>query len=109
MLYRRFNSQIRTTDNQITILYLLIFNLSQLKKNADYLKMNSQSPNKIIASDIFTQQLTHQTIKTRFFVLEMTDLGDVDADTAIKIPISALKKYVFPGVIREFLQRNPYF
>jgi len=85
------------------------FTLSQLKKEVFGRKITSQNPTKIIVSDIFSQQLTHQTIKTRFFVLEMTDLGDVDGGPAIKIPISALKKYVFPGVIREFLLRNPYF
>ncbi len=60
-------------------------------------------------SIIFTQQLTHQTIKTRFYILQMDNLNDAAIPEAIKIPLHQLKKYTFPGVIREFLQRNSYF
>lgn len=85
------------------------FTLHQLIKDSDYLKMISHKPSKIVVSEIFSQQLTHQIIKTRFFILEMNGLDDIRSEAFINIPVSTLKKYAFPGIIREFLQRNPYF
>ena len=83
--------------------------LIQLKREMRSRKMISQIPDKIIASDIFTQQLSHQTIKTRFFIINTANIKAFDIESSIKIPLSALKKYVFPGIIREFLLKNPYF
>ena len=83
--------------------------LIQLKREMRSRKMISQIPDKIIASDIFTQQLSHQTIKTRFFIINTANIEAFDIESSITIPLSALKKYVFPGIIREFLLKNPYF
>ncbi len=83
--------------------------LIQLKREMRSRKMISQIPDKIIASDIFTQHLTHQTIKTRFFIINTANIEAFDIESSITIPLSALKKYVFPGIIREFLLKNPYF
>ena len=85
------------------------FTKEQLIREENYNNMITRKPSKIYVSDIFTQQLTHQTLKTRFFVLEMADLSDIALEEVIKIPVSGLKKYAFPGVIRDFLQRNTYF
>jgi A/G-specific adenine glycosylase len=85
------------------------YTLTQLKREIRNRKITSQNLDKIRASDVFTQQLTHQTIKTRFFIIEMSDIADINPESSIKIKVSALKKYAFPGIIREFLQKNPYF
>lgn len=60
-------------------------------------------------SRIFLQQLTHQTIKAKFFSLLVNDVSVFHIPGAINMQKKQLKKLAFPGIIRDFLREIDYF
>lgn len=86
-----------------------IYTLDQLKNNSVYKNMIIHSVTKTTISEIYAQQLTHRSIKSRFFIIECNNLKDVHIPEAAFIHLKDLKNYSFPGTIRNFLKRNSYF
>ncbi|MFI5170753.1 MAG: A/G-specific adenine glycosylase [Chitinophagales bacterium] len=86
-----------------------LLSLDQLKKTPSYKKIVNGNVLSTSVSEAFSQQLTHRSIKSRFFIFEVEDIKDRLIPGAGIIKISDLKKYSFPGTIREFLKRNSYF
>lgn len=60
-------------------------------------------------SRVFSQQLTHQAIKAKFFLFRVTDISDFQIPGTIAIEKKQLKKLAFPGIIRDYLREIDYF
>ena len=84
-------------------------NRSLLIKSKQFRDIISNRKTDIISHRQFTQELTHQFIKADFFMIRIDALQRLKAGETITVSRSALKKYAFPGVIREYLQEIPTF
>jgi len=69
---------------------------------------NNKLP-KLISVDQFSQQLTHQTIKATFFITDISNINYMPPAAFTRVTKSGLKKYTFPGVIRDYLKEIPIF
>lgn len=55
-------------------------------------------------SELYAQTLSHQEIKARFYILEILE---EPANNELRgVPIDQLSEIGFPGIIRQFLQKN---
>jgi A/G-specific adenine glycosylase len=74
----------------------------------DFYKTHIQNSNLYYLkhSKIFTQNLTHQIIKARFFILQSKASMAVKTHGWKRIPERNLHRLAFPGIIREFLKEK---
>jgi len=75
----------------------------------EYKALNLINPVSIIESDIYKQQLTHQKLFCKFYIFEVDNIEKIVVPGALIVSFGQLKKYAFPGVIRDFLKNNDYF
>ncbi len=71
--------------------------------------LNLKNQIRIVESHIYKQQLTHQKLFCKFYIFELDNLKNTGVPNALTVGFSQLKKYAFPGVIRDFLKNNDYF
>jgi A/G-specific adenine glycosylase len=62
--------------------------------------------NLLYESPIYRQELTHQTIHARFYIME--DITPALAGEYMRVPISELRHYAFPVVINRFMTAREY-
>jgi len=54
-------------------------------------------------SNIYTQQLTHQTIQSVFIFVDGIDFQQTNINGAIRVPLKKLHTFGFPKVVHLFL------
>ncbi len=80
-----------------------------LRKQPGFISMTGKTDMVIVSFPVFRQQLTHQSIEARFYLIKKNNLTKFAGKDREVVKIAALKQYSFPGVIRAFLQNNRYF
>jgi A/G-specific adenine glycosylase len=83
--------------------------LTEVMNHPDFKALNLNNNMRIIESTMYKQQLTHQKLLCRFYIFEVNDLEKIELPDTFIIDFKQLKKYAFPGVIRDFLKNNEYF
>lgn len=82
----------------------LAFNQKELISSPAFKKIwGTNSPVKIHSVRTIQQQLTHQDLTVRFFLIETNDLHRLAENNYLFISRTGLKKYAFPGAIRDYL------
>ncbi|MFN0275196.1 MAG: A/G-specific adenine glycosylase [Chitinophagales bacterium] len=76
--------------------------LLQTPQLNDYFNGYTKTPARI--SRLLTQQLTHQTISARFFVIQLPPSKFTKPPGWLAVERKNLKDYAFPGIVREYLQ-----
>jgi A/G-specific adenine glycosylase len=85
------------------------FSGNHLIRHALFKELVYQHNYSIVLSHIFQQQLTHQTINAKFFLIDTTVYPPSLNSHLLIAKKEDLDKYIFPGVIREFLKNYIIF
>lgn len=64
---------------------------------------------KIHAVKTIHQQLTHQILDVQFFLIEIKNLSNISGDDFLRVSRNGLKKFAFPGAIRDYLSEITTF
>lgn len=84
-------------------------NLSEIMQLPEYKALSIKKPFHIVESNVFKQQLTHQTLWCRFYIIDIGNFKQIQRKDSIQVSFKDFSDFTFPGVIRDFLKKNDYF